>query len=132
MAVLVDSSVWIAADKKKSAQYAHLKKIIDHNEIQLVICRVIQVEVCQGAKSQVEFALLWEAFLGFQCLEVSPDIWQESAWNYFRCRQKGLTFSTIDVLIGTLAQHFRLRLWTMDKAFRKMKEVIGFDLYEPE
>lgn len=131
MAVLIDSSVWIAADKKGSKEHQQVRAMIRGGEDQVVTCLPIQVEVCQGVRSRDEFAAVWDAFLGFTRLEIRPEHWELSAWNYFACKKKGLTLSTIDCLLATLAHSYRVPLWSRDKAFKAMRPVIGFDLFSP-
>ena len=127
MAVLIDSSVWIAGSNPKNKECITLKRLMRQNEA-IYIAKPIQVEVSQGAKTTEQFLALWEAFLGFEFLEITDRIWGISAWNYFSCRKKGLTISTMDCLIGTLAHEYRLPLWSLDKSFEKMRPIIGFEL----
>ena len=129
MAVLVDSSVWIAGANPRNKECLALQRLIKRNEL-LYVTRPIQVEVCQGAKTEEEFHRLWDAFLGFEFLEISTRIWGTSAWNYFRLRKKGRTLSTLDCLIGTLGSEYGIPLWTLDRNLRDAHSIIGFDLYE--
>lgn len=130
MAILIDSSVWISASSQKNPECSRLKKLILTNE-PLYVTRPIQVEVCQGAKSEIEFHQLWNAFLGFEFLEITTQIWGNCAWNYFRLRKKGKNLSTIDCLIGTLSAEYGIPLWTLDKNLQAAHATIGFDLYRP-
>ena len=129
MAVLIDSSVWIAASSPRNKECVAAQRLIKKNEL-IYIVRPIQVEVCQGARSEEEFHRLWDAFLGFEFLEITTKHWGISAWNYFRLRKKGKTLSTIDCLIGTLSAEYGVPLWTLDKSLRQAHSVIGFDNYE--
>lgn len=128
MAVLVDSSVWIAGANSKNPECLRLKQLIGKNEL-IYVTRPIQVEVCQGARTEEEFHRLWDAFLGFEFLEITARHWGISAWNYFRCRKRGKTLSTIDCLIGSLSSEYGVPLWTLDKVLGSAREVIGFDLF---
>jgi predicted nucleic acid-binding protein len=128
MSVLVDSSVWIDGAKPNGKAKARLSSLIRGNDI-ICYAKPIQVEVCQGARSQREFEKVWDAFQGFQLLPLSDYHWELSAWNYFRCRKAGLTVSTMDCLIATVANSYRVRLWTLDKLFEKIKPIVGFDVY---
>jgi len=129
VAVLIDSSVWIAGADLKNPECLRLKQLIGKNEL-IYVTRPIQVEVCQGARTEEEFHKLWDAFLGFEFLEISTRHWGTSAWNYFRCRKKGKTISTIDCLIGTLSSEYGVPLWTLDKGLAGVKGLIGFDLFK--
>jgi predicted nucleic acid-binding protein len=127
MALLVDSSVWIAAAKSSNPECLKLKRLIAKKEM-IYICRPIQTEVCQGARSESEFHKLWEAFLGFEFLEITDKHWGLSSYNYFRCRKKGITLTTLDCLIGTLAREYRIPLWSLDRSFKKAEPIIGYEL----
>ncbi len=126
MALLVDSSVWIAAAKPQNSECLRLKRMIQKNEF-IYTARPIQVEVCQGARTEEEFHRLWEAMLGFESLEITDRHWGISAWNYFRCRKKGITVSTVDCLIATLAKEYGVPLWSLDQVFKRIQPIIGFE-----
>lgn len=102
--------------------------MISNNELIHVI-KPIQAEVCQGARTEAEFHRLWEAFLGFDFLDITDRLWGLTAWNYFRCRKKGIAPSTIDCLIATVAKEYGVELWSLDKIFQRLQPVIGFDLH---
>ena len=128
MAVLVDSSVWITAQNPVRKECLKLKRMILNEEL-IYIVRPIQVEVCQGARSEEEFHKLWDSFLGFEFLEVTDRIWGLSAWNYFKCRKKGVTLTTLDCLICTIAREYQVPLWTLDKVFKRAQPLVGFELF---
>ena len=129
MAALVDSSVWIAASNPKNRECIELKRIIQSNEL-IHVTLPIQVEVCQGARTEEEFQKLWDAFLGFESLEITTRHWGISSWNYFRLRKKGKSISTLDCLIGTLSADYGIPLWTLDKALKDAHSTLGFDVYQ--
>jgi len=131
MAILVDSSVWIASAHSKNKECKLLKDLIEKNKETIYIALPIQVEVCQGARTHGEFERLWDAFLGFDFLEIEDSLWAQSAWNYFQCKKRGIITSTIDCLIATLSHAYHTPLWTLDKHFKMMQPVIGFELFQP-
>lgn len=128
MAVLVDSSIWIATQKPSQKECLDLRRLILKDEL-IYLLRPIQVEVCQGARSEELFHHLWDSFLGFEFLEVSDRLWGLSAWNYFKCRKKGVTLTTLDSLIGTAAHEYHVPLWTLDNTLRRSSSIIGFELF---
>lgn len=128
MAVLVDSSVWIAGSLPRNPECLQLKRLISQRE-NLYITRLIQVEVTQGARTEVEFHRLWESFLGFPTLDVTDLIFGKSAYNFFRARKKGITLSTLDCVIATLAVESHMPLWSLDHMFTRLAPLIGLELY---
>lgn len=127
MACLIDSSVWIAAANPKNKECLQLKRMISQNE-SIFVTTVIQVEVAQGAKSETQFHDLWNAFLGFDHLEITDKHWGQAAYHYFKCRKAGMTIGTIDCLIATLSHDYQIPLWTLDATLKKARSVIGFTL----
>ena len=130
MAVLIDSSVWIAGASPRNRECLLLRRLLQGDEL-LYYLAPIQVEVCQGARSEAEFHRLWEGFLGLTRLEIEDRHWGLSAWNYLKARQKGITVATIDCLIGTVAKECRVPLWSLDRDFRRLQPIIGFEIYRP-
>jgi predicted nucleic acid-binding protein len=128
LAVIVDSSVWISASKTASKEHSKLKRLIQGNT-PIFVAKPIIVEVCQGARTQEQFYALWDSFLGFDCLPLDDYSWSLSAWNYFVCKKAGLTISTIDCLIATLAKENRIPLWSLDNCFKAMRPILGFESY---
>lgn len=128
MAILIDSSVWVAGQNPKKPECLILKRMISNNEL-IYTAAPIQTEVCQGAKTEELFNRLWDSFLGFEFLEIENRHWGLSAWNYFKCRKAGLTPSTMDCLIATLAREYHVPLWTLDRHFEKVSSILGFELF---
>lgn len=128
MAVLVDSSVWIAADRKASREHTQLKDLITGGRESICVCRPIVVEVCQGARTQQEFEYLWSGMQGFIDLAITDEHWEKSAQNFMRLRKKGLSVSTLDCLIATLALNYHVQLWSIDQIFMKMTKYIPLEL----
>lgn len=127
MAFLVDSSVWIAAASTKNKECQTLKEAILTNEL-IYIAKPIQIEVCQGARTEAEFNQLWDGFLGFEVLMIDDEIWKKTSWNYFKCRKKGVTLATMDCLVATLAIANEVELWTLDKIFSQISPILGLSL----
>lgn len=87
MAILIDSSIWIAAQKLTNPECLRLQRLIRNDEL-IYTTAFIKVEVCQGAKTEEIFNQLWDSFLGFDNLVVEEPHWTLSAWNYFKCRKR--------------------------------------------
>jgi predicted nucleic acid-binding protein len=129
VAVLVDSSVWIAAAKPGNSECVELRRLIRGGEL-IHLLRPIQAEVCQGARTETGFHQLWDSLLGFDFLEVTDRHWGLAAFNYFRCRKTGLTLGTLDCLIGTVAADYRVELWTLDRTLKRPQTVMGFSSFK--
>ena len=49
-------------------------------------------------------------------------IWKEAAKLYFDLRKKGITVETIDCIIAVIAIKNKLKLFTLDKHFKKISK----------
>lgn len=128
MGVLVDSSVWIAADRKSSREYQRLKDFIYSGSEQLYTCHPIKLEVCQGARNDHEFEFLWSGMQGFANLQIEESHWIQAAQNFMLCRRHGITISTMDCLIATIASTYKVKLWSTDKIFSKTTKILALEL----
>jgi predicted nucleic acid-binding protein len=128
---LVDSSIWIGAQDPHSEECRALKKLLLNVEETVFTAKIIQLEVCQGARTEREFEFLWSSFFGLEFLKIEEDHWEESAKNYMSCKKEGLNVSTIDCLIATLSRSYRVDLWSKDKIFSSLSKIIGFRRYQP-
>lgn len=126
--MLVDSSVWIAASSPRKKECKQLKELLVNKGHQLCISQIIRLEVAQGARSKEQFNKLWNGFSSLVMLEVKESHWQMVAFNFMKCRSKGISISTNDCLIATLAQQYHVPLWSLDKIFQKVQPVLGLEL----
>jgi predicted nucleic acid-binding protein len=128
--MLVDSSVWIEASKSGNKTGGKLKSLLLNPEQVLYTSKIIQLEVAQGAKTREQFSTIWDGFLGLDFLDIHENHWQFCALNFFKCRKAGLTVSTFDCLIATLAQQYHTSLWSLDKVFQKIAPILGIEIID--
>lgn len=128
--MLVDSSVWIAAASPRNPECAALKRMIAGGEL-LHVTRLVQMEVSQGARDANQMQRLWDSFEGFPALVLEDRHYALAATHYFRCRKRGVTPSSVDCLIATLAADYHVPLWTLDAGFDDLQPVIGFERWRP-
>jgi predicted nucleic acid-binding protein len=53
--------------------------------------------------------------------------WDLAAWNYYRCRKKGITLSTLDCLIATVAKEYGVEFWSLGRSFERIAPIIGME-----
>ena len=126
--MLVDSSVWISASKVGTLESKLLKSLLLDESKDVFTCRIIQLEVSQGARTRHQFSVLWEGFQNLKMLPIQDLHWKMSALNFFKCRKKGLTVSTIDCLLATMSQQYHIPLWSLDNVFVKMAPILGIEV----
>lgn len=128
--VLVDSSVWIEALRRKgelSVKVA-LENLLDVYEAQW--CTPVRLEVLGGARKEDRNRLgLHFSIIPYRrCTE---DDWERAVALAWRIRDRGITIPWLDVLIAAIAIHDGHRLYTLDKHFSEISPFTGLFLYQP-
>jgi len=115
--VLIDTSGWICFFSRRG--FEEIKKIISTllDEDKAAIVGPILVELIQGTRTVEEKETIKRLFRGIHWLSVTDDHWHKSAEMAFDLRRKGITSSTIDTLIATLAIEYRCSLLHKDSHF---------------
>ena len=115
--VLVDTSAWICFFSRRG--FEEIKKTLSTllDEDRAATAGPILMELIQGARTGEEKETVKRLFKGIHWLSMSDDHWYEAAEMAFDLRRKGITSSTIDTLIATLAVDYRCTLLHRDSHF---------------
>lgn len=126
--ILVDSSVWIDFfSSSPGPAGAELRRMIADAE-PFALTGLVVTEVLQGltrGAAQIERYLSQWPILeptGF-------GTYREAAATFRLARAKGLTLTTIDALIATIALENSASVFTLDRDFSRITRVTGLSLY---
>lgn len=128
--ILVDSSVWIEFLSPRPGPSAQdLRRLIADGE-PVALTGLIVTEILQGLTRDLEpiqhFLSQWEI------LEPNGLSTYVRAAEIFRmARSRGLTLTTVDTLIATLAMDHRAKLFSLDQDFSRLAKIVPLDLYQP-
>ncbi|MDO8644821.1 MAG: PIN domain-containing protein, partial [bacterium] len=92
---------------------------------------LILMELLQGAATEAEFSEIKRLLEPVERIDLLQNQWEEAAHLSFHLRKKGISVSTIDVLLAFLAVENDLLLYTEDKHFEKMVQYSNLRLYRP-
>jgi predicted nucleic acid-binding protein len=128
--VLVDSSIWIEAARRKGdiAIKVALEGLLE--EYEATLCPPVRLEVLGGARGK-ERQLLTHAFSILPWVDVTPETWRRAVDHAWRLRDGGLMVPWNDLLIATLAVERGCRIYAKDRHFDLIKPALGLALYEP-
>jgi predicted nucleic acid-binding protein len=128
--VLVDSSVWIEALRRKGSLEVAvaLEGLLEVYEARL--CAPVRLEVLGGARASER------AWLGgyFSILPFRPcgaDDWERAIALAWQLRNQGVTVPWMDALIAAIALKDGERVYAIDGHFTAIARVTGLRLYEP-
>lgn len=126
--ILVDSSVWIDSFKSHSGRAGvELRRMIEESE-PLVLTGIVIAEVLQGLTRD---AARIEHFLAQWDL-IEPrglETYRRAASVYREARAEGITLSTIDTLIASIALDHRASVFTLDRDFTRIARFTKLELY---
>lgn len=128
--VLVDTSVWIEASRRKGdlACKVGLENLLEAYEA--CLCCPVRFEFLGGAHRDERAKLsFW-----LDCIphrSVTEAHWRQATQFAWMLRDKGHTLPWNDILIATLALDLNLRVYAKDHDFELMARILGLRLYEP-
>jgi predicted nucleic acid-binding protein len=128
--ILVDSSVWIDfLSSRPGPGGQELRRLIEDGT-PVAITGVVVMEVLQGLQRDVKRI---EAYLSlFDLLEARGFETYRNAAALFRlARSKGVSLTTTDALIATLAVENSAEVFSLDRDFVRMAHLGGFRLHQP-
>ena len=128
--VLVDTSVWIEASRRKGdlAYKVGLENLLEAYEA--CLCSPVRLEFLGGSHRDERKKLgFWLECIPYR--GVTEAYWQKATLNAWRLQDKGHTLPWNDILIATTALDLDMRVYARDSHFKLMGQVFGLRLYEP-
>jgi predicted nucleic acid-binding protein len=121
--ILVDTSVWIEVLKDKTGGTVSAFRDRIGTE-PIVFSRFIQLELLQGANTELEWNRLDEYLATQHYLEATENTWRNAARVYFDLRKSGITVrSPIDCCIACIAMEAQALLLHRDRDFEKIAKI---------
>ena len=134
MKVLVDTSVWSLAFRKKNKTEYELKLINYLSEIirdlQVVMIGPIRQEILSGISDEFTFLDMQEKLSVFSDWSIETQDYELAAEFFNKCRMNGIQESHIDFLICAVAFRNNLKIFTLDKDFEHYRKHTGIVLEE--
>lgn len=126
--ILVDSSVWIDFFSSAPGRAGdELRRMISEAE-PFALTGVVVTEILQGLRRDASRIALYLS--QWDLLEPSGFRTYREAAEIFRMgRAKGVSLTTIDVLIAAVALEHRASVFTLDKDFSRIARLTGLSLY---
>ena len=119
---LVDASSWIEFLRgRSSAASQRVKTLLARGDA--AWCNMTLVELWNGAQGHIEKNALEELEEELQLYPVNEQVWASAKMLARRCREKGITASTADIIIAACAANHKLPLEHCDSHFDKILSV---------
>ncbi len=125
--ILVDSSVWIEFFRKKESRISpKLREYLKLN--QACYTGPIAVELYQGAKSDKEIRILDQLFQTIPYVEVTRSHYHHAGLIGQKAAREGKIFSSVDMILATVAHDEQLSLFSLDTHFREISHYCKLSL----
>lgn len=134
MKVLVDTSVWSLALRKKVLSeeeqrvVQELKELI--LEMRVTIIGPIRQELLSGISDELKFEKLKGKMRAFDDVELTQDDYERAAEISNSCRRHGIQGSHIDFLIFSASINNDMSIFTTDKDFKHYKKYCEIKLHQ--
>jgi predicted nucleic acid-binding protein len=135
MRVLVDTSVWSLALRRKSSDLSsgeqslvhQLRNLIQEDRIQLL--GVVRQEVLSGIRHPEQFEKIRAFLRPFPDQPLDIEDYELAAQANNACRAKGVALSAVDALICAIALRKEFPIFTTDSDFQHYARVLGLKLH---
>lgn len=133
MKVLVDTSVWSLALRRKSPHInkvvTELRKLIQDFKVEII--GAIRQEILSGIRDNNQFNELKQYFSAFPDLPAESDDYEMAAEFFNQCREKGVQGSNTDFLICAMSVRHQLSIFTRDNNFSLYEKHLPVKLHKP-
>ncbi len=133
MTIIVDTSIWSLALRKKTLTSEELLIVKEFREliIELRVAMIgsIRQELLSGISDENKFTELRDKLTAFEDIGLNQEDYEKAAEISNKCRRKGIQGSHIDFLICAVALNRDISIFTTDKDFKNYKNVIPIKLH---
>jgi len=137
MKVLVDSSVWLLALKKKKGARTHQENeyIVELLELskegRVVIIGPVRQEILSGISNDQQFRELKIKLEAYEDLVLRTEDYETAAEFYNKCKKSGLTGSYMQFLLCSVAYQYNMPIYSIDNDLKQLSDKNGIHLYKP-
>lgn len=117
--ILADTNVIIDFWRHPDDETAHIFAAED-----IAICGIVKAELLHGARNTEDCRRIMQALEEFPCLNMRETDWAILGLHLQKLRTHGATVPFQDAAIATLAIAHQVSVWTNDKHFERIKELL--------
>lgn len=130
MKVLIDTSVWSLALRRKAPQHAavdELRRLVAAGRAAMV--GIVRQEILSGIRDAAAFERLREQLRAFPDEPVDTGDHERAAAFYNACRAKGVQGSNTDFFLCALSVNHRMPVLTTDVDFTRYAALLSIELH---
>ncbi len=128
MKVLIDTSVWSLALRKKTLTGDEKKTVNELKELikefRAVIIGPVRQELLSGISQAEKYEMLKDKLKYFEDMAINSEDYEKASELYNICRKNGIQGSHIDFLICAVSINRNISIFSTDKDFFEFSKVI--------
>jgi predicted nucleic acid-binding protein len=131
MKVIVDTSVWSLAFRRRSTAYQNHEVTLLHDliiEDRVILLGVVRQEILSGIRHQNQYEELKHNLRAFPDFRLQIEDYEIASEFYNTCRSHGIQGSNTDFLICAVAIRKDYEILTTDKDFQNFRSYIPLKL----
>src|SRR5574340_65510 len=125
--LLVDTSAWIASFRKTGHEELKKALVSALDSLSVVTTNIIILELLQGCRNKNEFIAMNTRLNALETLLISDDAWVLAYTTGYDLRRKGITVSTVDIIIAAVAKTYNCGILHHDKHFRPIAKQLNIN-----
>lgn len=136
MSVLVDTPIWSLALRRKAGNLGPgERRLVDEwrdlvREGRAHLSGAIRQEILSGIRDERDFERLRERLAVFDDVPAGAEDHERAAGFFNACRTRGVTPTSIDMLICALAERHGMVVFTTDRDFTRYATILPIQLHE--
>jgi predicted nucleic acid-binding protein len=122
MTVLPDTSIWVDYFRGgEEASSEHLDHLLEDREV--IACGPVIAEILAGTKPEGRSGV-WTSIGSIAWVDLPPEAWRRIGEASYDLAQEGKRVPLTDVVIAVAAIEGGAALWTRDRHFQRIKQVL--------
>jgi predicted nucleic acid-binding protein len=128
--ILIDTSAWIVSFRTSGNE--KLKQTIIHalDTDAVLITNLIKFELLQGCLDKKEYITMKSRLDAIEELVINDTVWDVAYNTGYNLRRSGITVSTVDILIASIASAYGCNLLHHDRHFRLIATKLSISIMD--
>jgi predicted nucleic acid-binding protein len=135
--ILVDTPIWSLGLRRRdrdlgAGEQRHVRewqRLIRDGSAALI--GPIRQEILSGVRDETAWERLRDALRPFADLPIATDDYERAAQFFNRCRSRGVSGSSVDLLICAVCARFNVPVYTTDVDFQRYAALLDLRLHSP-
>lgn len=128
--ILIDTSAWIVSFRKSGNEKLKQTIIRALDNDSVLTTNIIKFELLQGCLDRKEYITMKSRLDAIEELVINDTVWDIAYNTGYNLRRSGITVSTVDILIASIAGAYGCNLLHHDRHFRLIATKLSISIMD--